>query len=172
MANPGQSRGNRAELAEKRAEAYRLKLRGLSDRAVGAQLGVSHTSVQNWIKQEADERVLPLADEYRKVQLERLGEMRQAALLVLERFHYTVSQGRVMNDLDGLPIEDDAPQLAAIDRLLRIEERIARLLGLDAPTRAEVEARVDSRPAELLAKVEAARAAVAAQETALRDGDE
>jgi hypothetical protein len=35
-------------------------------------------------------------------------------------------------------LEDDAPVLAAVDRLLRIQERRAKLLGLDAPVRADV----------------------------------
>lgn len=189
MARTPQSRPNRAEAAEKRAEAYRLKLRGLSDRAIAAELGVSHTTIQNWTKQEADAVVLPLAEELRKVQLERLGEMRQAALQVLEREHVTVSHGRVVRegqpvlDFDdegnqiaviapgqGEPILDDGPVLAAIDRLLKIEERIAKLLGLDAPTRAEVEARVEPRPAELQAMINRAREQVAEDEAFLQEG--
>lgn len=170
MARTPQSRPNRAQQAEQRAKAYRLKLRGLSDRAVAQQLGVSHTTVQNWTKQEAHEIVLPLAEELRKVQLERLGEMRQAALLVLERFHVTVSHGKVIKDDFGDALEDDAPKLQAIDRLLRIEERIAKLLGLDAPTRAEVEARVEPQPAELQAMINRARQQVEQDEAFLQEG--
>jgi hypothetical protein len=171
MGDTPQSHNNRAETAELRAEAYRLKLRGFSDREAGARMGVSHTTIQNWTKQEADERVLPLADELRKVQLERLGEMRQAALEVLERIHFAVSHGKVVEDPDGGPLEDSAPRLAAIDRLLRVEERIARLMGLDAPTRSEIEARIEPKPAELLAKIAAARTAQAATEAELTKGD-
>ncbi|MEV4604818.1 helix-turn-helix domain-containing protein [Amycolatopsis sp. NPDC049253] len=170
MPDAGQNHPNRAQQAERRAEAYRLKLRGLSDRAIGAQLGVSHTTVQNWTKQEADELVLPLAAELRKVQLERLGEMRQSALDVLERFHYTVSHGKVIKDETGLPLEDDAPRLQAIDRLLRIEERIAKLMGLDAPTRAEVEARVEPKPAELLDLITRAKQQQEDDEARLTEG--
>lgn len=170
MARVPQSRSNRAQDAERRAEAYQLKLRGLSDRAVAERMGVSHTSIQNWTKQEADERVLPLADELRKVQLERLGEMRQAALEVLERFHYTVSHGKVICDQDGVPLEDDAPRLAAVDRLLRVEERIAKLMGLDAPTRAEIEARVEPQPAEVMALINRARQQVEDDEAFLKEG--
>lgn len=168
MADVPQSRSNPAELAEKRAAAYRLKLRGLSDRAAGAELGVSHTTIQNWTRQEADEIVLPLAVELRKVQLERLGEMRQAALEVLERFHYTVSHGKVICDSDGVPLEDDGPRLQAVDRLLRIEERIAKLMGLDAPTRAEIEARVEPQPVELQAMLARVREQVEQDEATLR----
>ncbi len=53
------------------------------------------------------------------------------------------------------PLRDRAPVLAAIDRLLKIEERRAKLLGLDAPVRAElitidaIEAEVARLAAEL-----------------------
>ncbi|MCU1685097.1 MAG: hypothetical protein JWQ81_5836 [Amycolatopsis sp.] len=140
------------------------------DRAAGAEMGVSHTTIQNWTKQEADERVLPLADELRKVTLERLGEMRQSALEVLERIHLTVSQGKVIKHDFGIPLEDSAPRLAAIDRLLRVEERIAKLMGLDAPTRSEIEARVEQKPAELLALIAKARAEQDATEAELTGG--
>ncbi len=170
MADVPQSRPNPAELAEKRAAAYRLKLRGLSDRAAGAELGVSHTTIQNWTKQEADEIVLPLAAELRKVQLERLGEMRQAALEVLARLHYTVSHGKVVH-MAGEPLEDDGPKLQAIDRLLRIEERISKLMGTDAPTRAEIEARVEPRPAELEVLIANARARMESDEAEMTGKD-
>lgn len=170
MGRSGQAEKNRALAAEQRAEAYRLKLRGLSDREVARRLGVSHTTIQNWTREEAESIVMPLAAELRKVQLERLGEMRQAALEVLERFHYTVSHGRLITDVDGEPLEDDAPRLQAIDRLLRVEERIAKLMGLDAPSRAEVEARVEPQPAELQALINRAREQVAEDEAFLREG--
>jgi hypothetical protein len=51
----------------------------------------------------------------------------------------TVSNGRVVT-LDGQPLQDDGPILQAVDRLnhiedrkLRIQERRAKYLGLDAP---------------------------------------
>jgi hypothetical protein len=69
-----------------------------------------------------------------------------------------VSHGKVVEDPAGGPLEDSAPRLAAIDRLLRVEERIAKLMGLDAPTRSEIEARVEQKPVELLAAIAAARA--------------
>ena len=85
-----------------------------------------------------------------------LDELAQAARAVLERKHLVVSQGRVVrlgkpyidketgeaevDDGRGEPLEDDAPVLQDIDRLLKIQERRARLLGLDAPQRVSIEA--------------------------------
>lgn len=171
MADIPQNHANEAQLAEKKAEAYRLRLRGLTLRQAAAKLGVSHQTIANWSRAEADATVLPLANELRTQQLERLDQMRQSALEVLERYHVVVNQGRVV-ELDGTPIEDDAPVLAAIDRLLKIEERRSKLMGLDAPVRSEIEARVEPKPATLIAKIEAAREAVARKEAELGGSDE
>jgi hypothetical protein len=40
---------------------------------------------------------------------------------------------------DGAPLLDDAPVLAAVDRLLKVQERRAKLLGLDVPVKRQVE---------------------------------
>jgi hypothetical protein len=50
----------------------------------------------------------------------------------------TVSHGRVIKDDFDEPILDDGPTLSAIDRILKIQERRAKFLGLDAPQRHEV----------------------------------
>lgn len=182
MAGEGGNSHNKrteAETAELRARAYQLRLRGLTLRQAAAELGVSHQTVANWSKTEADETIAPLAAELRQQQLDRLSEMRQRALEVLERAHVTVSHGRVIRegqpDIEfddetgeptaviregqGAPILDDGPVLAAMDRLLRIEERIAKLAGLDAPTRvdATVDAVVTEAPAEVSELIRQAR---------------
>jgi len=63
---------------------------------------------------------------------------------VLERNHFTVTQGGQVVYHGGEALVDDAPVLAAIDRLLkideqrrRVDERRSKLLGLDMPTKVE-----------------------------------
>jgi hypothetical protein len=74
---------------------------------------------------------------------------------VLQRTHVVVSQGRVVKDDNGVPIPDDAPVLAATDRLLKIQERRAKLLGLDMPTRSKVEVLTESTVDAAIAALEA-----------------
>jgi hypothetical protein len=172
-------RSNRVQKAELQAKAWDLKLRSLSDRAAAAELGVSHTTIQNWTREAAEALAAPKVDEWRHVQLERLGQARQAVLEVLERQHVTISHGHVIRDgepfvdLDeetgepvakiapgrGEPILDDEPVLKAVDRLVRIEERMARLMGLDAPQKvdATVDATVTEVPPELADMIRQAR---------------
>lgn len=69
--------------------------------------------------------------------LAELDEMARQAWAVLRNTHYVVDRGEVVR-LDGTPLNDDAPILAAISRLLDIQARRSKLLGLDAPKRLEV----------------------------------
>ncbi|MEU5490225.1 MULTISPECIES: hypothetical protein [Streptomyces] len=79
-------------------------------------------------------------------ELERLVSLEAAARNVLTNRHILVNNGRVILHPDtNEPMEDDAPVLQAIDRLVKIDEarrrngeRRAKLNGLDMPVKAEV----------------------------------
>jgi hypothetical protein len=96
------------------------------------------------------------AEELRRLHSARLDYLATQALQILEREHVTITQaGRIVVDDEGRQIVDDGPTLAAIDRLLRIQERQAKLMGLDAPSRHEVMTldSLDARIAELTAQL-------------------
>lgn len=79
-------------------------------------------------------------------ELVRLTVLEKAAHDVLKNRHIVVNNGRVINHPETeQPMEDDAPVLQAIDRLLKIEdarrrnsERRAKLNGWDAPVKTEL----------------------------------
>jgi len=79
-------------------------------------------------------------------ELNRLEDLEAAARTVLTNRHIMVNNGRVILHPDtNEPMEDDAPILQAIDRLVKIEdarrrngERRAKLNGLDMPVQAEL----------------------------------
>lgn len=144
MARPPQREPNPAVTAEQTAECYELKLRGWTHRRIAAHLGVSVGTVHNRIQSEIDARVQPLAEEMRAVTADRLDHMRRKVHEVLDRHHVTVSNGKVIY-LGNEPLQDDGPVLAAVDRLNRIEERWAKLWGLDAPQQLDIvqEQRID-----------------------------
>lgn len=91
--------------------------------------------------------------EYRAEQEELLDELERRARAVADRDHVAVSQGRVVrvgepyidaetgrakiDEGRGGPVLDDMPKLAAVDRLLKIAERRAKLRGMDTPVRQE-----------------------------------
>jgi predicted transcriptional regulator len=144
--------------AERDAEATKLRARGLSFRAIAAELGMSPSSAHEAVQRCLAEAPAEAAGELRPLELERLDEMWRAVSAVMKRDHVTVSQGRIVRarvldengdpiivttDKDGKPIFreeeilDDGPVLAAVGRLLDIQKRRAALLGLDAPQKVE-----------------------------------
>lgn len=98
----------------------------------------------------AEERVS--VEVYRQHELQRLdAELARLTRLyervekLLDRQNVTIQFGKVVY-LDGQPVPDDTPFLAAVDRLMRIDEQRRRnsdarrkLLGLDAPQRMSME---------------------------------
>lgn len=148
------------ETAERDAEAAQLRARGVGYREIAERLGFEdHSGAYRAVQRALVRTVAEPAAEVRAVQVAQLDMLTQQALVVLEREHITIQQGRVvlLEGEDGVsrPVQDDGPVLAAIDRLLKIQERRAKLLGLDAPARHEVvtldaiDAEIDRLSAEL-----------------------
>ena len=127
------------DTAERDAEALRLRADNKTYQQIADALGYTNRSAAR----KAVERALVAtvrepAEEVRELQLVQLDRLAREALAVLEREHVLVSHGRTIYADDGSAMLDDGPILSAIDRLLKIQERKAKLLGLDSPTRVEV----------------------------------
>ncbi|MBL7487105.1 hypothetical protein [Frankia sp. AgW1.1] len=137
------------------SEAAKMRIDGKTYDQIAVALGypnrgVAYRAVQRFLQATAQET----ADELRALELERLDRLYQAGMQVLEAKHYTVQKDGVIWH-DGKPLEDDGPVLAAIDRLLKIQDRRAKLLGLDAPTKVEVRTvgQIEAEIAELERRV-------------------
>ncbi len=115
MAQPGNFKGARERAGKRRGEALELRMAGATYRQIGKQLGVSRTQAQNDIRRALQELIE--AHEGQAEAVRELEEQRLDAMLV------------------GIWLQAKAGHLGAIDRALKIGERRARLLGLDAPTK-------------------------------------
>jgi hypothetical protein len=156
------------ETAERDAEACELRLRGLSYRAIAKQMGYAdQMGAYEAVKRSLSAVIAEPAEQVRQQELERLNTMWEQALEIAKRFHVTVQQGRVVY-ANGEPVKDDAPALAAMNTLLKIQERRSRLLGLDAPVKHEVRNvdAVDAEIEQLVAQLGAGRQDAAPAEAA------
>lgn len=140
---------------ERDREACRLRARRKTYQQISDQLGYGGAqNAQRAVKRTLAAIPKDAAEELIQLELDQLDMMTAAVLEVLEANHYVVSQGRLIYlHEDAPPLTDDSPVLAAVDRLLKIQERRARLLGLDRPTKATVThaaADVDAAVAELV----------------------
>ncbi|WP_297699622.1 hypothetical protein [Mycobacterium sp.] len=142
---------NSASIAEQEIRCYELRLTGMSLDNIAKQVKLSKGTVHNRIQAHIEQRVQPLADELRAVMVDRLDTC-------IERLH-----GQILDDELGSRLARN------IEVLVKVEERRAKLLGVDAPER--VEATVTEVTQEDLALAELVReaqAAAAVQEAQLR----
>lgn len=129
-----------AETAERRAKAVRARLEGKTWQQVADELGYSsmahaHKDVTRALDAARKDLAL-VAEQHRELELQRLDSLEASARAVLDAAHIVVQHGKVVYDDDG-PLVDHDPALRAVDRLLKIAERRAKLLGLDQPVRLE-----------------------------------
>lgn len=144
-----------AKLNPRDADAARYRAEGWTYQRIANEVGFCDPSSAHKAVQRALKAVVRDAnDTAAHLELNSLDEMAREAWAVLQRTHVVVSQGRVVQ-LNGAPVPDDGPVLAAIDRLLKIQERRAKLLGLDAPTRSRVEVISESAVDEAIRQLEA-----------------
>lgn len=94
-------------------------------------------------------------DEMRLQELQSLDEMERHLWESLRREHVLVQQGRVIM-IEGQVVQDERFVLEALDRILKIKERRAKYLGLDAQVRVSVEAdQIGGEIASLIAAINA-----------------
>lgn len=137
---------------ERDAEAFRMRTRACTLAEIQIALGYSSPQhVSTALNRHIARRVGPAADEYRAVMDEQLEHMYREVIRVLETTHYKVNNGVVVHaTLDkcgcpawetcphAKPLLDDSPVLAAVDRLIKIQESRRKLYGLDAPVKHDV----------------------------------
>lgn len=118
-----------ARIETRRAEAMRLRIRGKNYREIAAETGVSVR--QAWLdvkavlertKNDADEK----AEDARALDLDRLDRALDTVEQILEGGSFT----------EGT--DPDELKLKALDRLVKIQEQRAKLLGLYAPQKTEL----------------------------------
>lgn len=179
------SRAKRATVAARRAQLVQYRLEGRKYEEIYKELGYKNRYAaskdftraleENIAQQHASVEV------YREVEVLRLDEelarltkLYERVEKILDKQHITVSNGHVIVH-DGETVPDFGPVLAAVDRLVRIDdarrrnaERRAKLLGLDAPAEVKVLTidAIDAQIAELTDKLAAADAEAAEAESA------
>lgn len=153
MALIPQSFPNQAIIAEQTARAYELKLQGWSYRRIAEELQVSLGTAHNRVQAAIAQRVDPLVEEHRAIELDKLEE---AEARLWEQIHHGGPKGLARN----------------VEVLIKLSERRSKLVGMDAPERKEIAAQVETKSPELVALVEQAQAAQAQKEQQLREGRE
>jgi hypothetical protein len=125
------------------AAAVELRREHLNFRQIATQLGfASPSSAYEAVQRGLADMRQEASDEVKQMELDRLDDIARGLHRVFVTPHFVVSAatGKVARhpDTDEVLI-DDGPVIQAGAALLRVMERRAKLLGLDAPARSRVE---------------------------------
>lgn len=152
MTRPPQLDSGRDQRAVRDAEIYRLKVAGLTERAIAARFSLAPATVHEIIDRGRRDLLTPGAEAMRQMEADRLDDARRRASAVASRVHVVVQGGKVVKDDDGTPVRDDGPVLKANEQLVRISESWRRLFGLDAPEQLSVslDRRIEDESADLV----------------------
>lgn len=128
------------ESAERDTEAARLFSRGHTYQQIADELGYGDKrNAYRGVKDAFAAIPAETVPELRAGQMSLIAELKQAALGVLGRDHYTISQGGKIVEKDDVPLLDDGPILAAINTLDRLLARESLIAGTAAVTRSKVD---------------------------------
>lgn len=146
----GHSRAEQATIAARRTKLvqYRRQKRPYAD--IFEELGYSSVQAASRDFSRALAEAIANRDEsvevYREEQIQELDYLAEEAHRVLRGEYFVVSNsGKIVEHPDtGQPLHDEGPKLAAMDRIVKISDRIAKLRGLDSPTRIEGALTIDA----------------------------
>lgn len=117
----------RISVAERDAEIVRLKREGWTFQKIGEHFGIDRSTVHGHFYRTLQRIAEPEVEKFRAEQVARMELAREIVMDILSVRHIAISNGTVLHD-----IEDDNPILQAVDRLIKIDEHEAKLLGLYA----------------------------------------
>jgi hypothetical protein len=140
-----------APSAVKDAEALGYRARGWTYQRIANEMGYRDRSAARKAVERATASDVRESNEAAKtLLLIDLNAAKQAVWAVLEANHLVVSDGRIVT-LDGVAIPDDDPVLRAVDRLIKIDQELAKIYGAYAPAKHEVRTidAIDARLFEL-----------------------
>lgn len=128
------------EQVEQDNKAVELRRRHLTYDQIAKEMGYAHKSAAyKAVKRGLADSVMESNDEVRQQESDRLDELARRVLRVIVTPHYKTSGGKIIRDPQtGEPLIDDQPVLNGVNSLLKIMERRANLLGLNAVLKVEV----------------------------------
>lgn len=132
-------------LAGRNGDIWRAYITGRNQEWIGQHFGISQQRVSQILTAVRDALPDDERDEWRLIAIQTLREVHADLVdLIREPLPPAFSQrGEILHDETGTTVHDAADRLAAVGQLLRLQERMGRTLGTDAPERFEGTATVN-----------------------------
>ncbi|MGW3421295.1 hypothetical protein [Streptomyces phaeochromogenes] len=132
--------GNRALTRNQKViRAFELRLQGLTCKDIGEQLGVTAMTVSNYVKEELENRITPLADEERKQQLDQLDGIYARLRAIFASDPPLYQYGKLVRGPDGEPAVDLELLVKTGKQLQSLLDSKARLTGAYKPFQTQTE---------------------------------
>ncbi len=141
----GRDDGGRAirtmEQRQKDHAAATLRLKGRTYQEIGDEFGVADATAYDMVARAWKDLPIESTEQLLANEMAKLDYLEAKAHEIMTKHHaYVTPAGKVVS-LDGEILTDDGPVLQAMNTLLKIADRRAKLLGLNAPTRTELTGR-------------------------------
>ena len=146
-----------------------MRLTGKTYREISEELGIPDSTLQDMVTRAWMDLPLEGTETMVKQELAKLDALDRKYWAIMEKHHPYVTQSGKIPTLDGEIIEDDTPVMQAMAGLLRVADRRAKFLGLNAPTRTELTGVIVT--ADYNAQGEQAKAAVLSLLSRLSDDE-
>jgi hypothetical protein len=126
-------------LAGRNGSIYQAYILGTTQEELAARHGIHQTRVAQII---AEVRASIPEEDLAAARSDHLDVLRRLTAVAAEIMEAPLppaySNGRPIVDENGEYVRDAGPRLAALDRIVKATERMAKVLGLDAPVKADV----------------------------------
>lgn len=124
---------------EKDHEAASLKTQGLKLREIGEHFGISAEAARKMILRAMADIPRGDTEELKSTELAKLDQVEERYWEIVEAVHPYVAPSGKLVYADGSPLEDDSPVMAALAGIVKVSQHRSRLLGLNAPVKAQME---------------------------------
>jgi transcriptional regulator with XRE-family HTH domain len=148
-------------LEGRNGELWRGWISGTSQDALAERFGISQQRVSQIIAEIRKSIPEPQKEELWCREMDFLDRLRVKAMELVDSDLPPVfsNRGHILCDENGEVVRDSSGRLAAINAAVKLHERVARMAGIDAPTRTDlsigsVQQAVAERAAEALARID------------------
>jgi hypothetical protein len=115
--------------------AAEMRSRSLTYQQIGDQLGMTRQAAHQAVQRAIAEIPKEGTDAALHLELDKLDLLERQLFGIMGKKHLRTSTTGKVVEHEGSPVYDDGPVINAISGLLKVGERRARLLGLNAPTK-------------------------------------
>ena len=140
QARDGHGRSFRSpEQIAKDQQAAAMRSRSLTYQQIGDAMGVTRQAAYQAVLRAIADIPKEGAEEALALELEKLDAAERRLFSIIGKEHYRVGNNGKVVMYEDKPVVDDGPVVSAIGALMRVGERRAKLLGLNAPTKVDAD---------------------------------